>query len=114
MAEKFEGGVPPQEAEKSGHQVEILTKGEKDDAGTLSGKEHLRKPVTITEDQLKRIQDIVRELNVQAFGVDTDEGPTAQDWLDTVQYNLNHASPEKLGLSEDSIKFIEESGLFLN
>lgn len=77
---------------------------------TAPGK---REKINITGDQLERIKGIVRELNAQPFGENEEGGPTEQDWLDTVQYNLNHASAEKLGLSEESIKFIRESGLFL-
>ncbi|MBU1017915.1 hypothetical protein KKA33_02690 [Patescibacteria group bacterium] len=72
-----------------------------------------REAVDITADQRQEIEDVVHELNVAPFGEMEEDGPTPQDWLDTVQYNLNHASPEKLELSEKAIKFIRDSKLFL-
>lgn len=70
----------------------------------------------ISGEEMDAICRIVDELNAQPFGWDEENGPSVQDYLDTVQYNFNHASLEYFTpvLSPKSVEFIrrEKGRLF--
>lgn len=100
------------EAPEEIFRVEVLRMTDEPSDGTISGKRHESVPFEITESLLDEVRAIIDEMNVQPFGWDAEGGPTAQDLVDTIQYNLNHEPVENLGLSDKSVAFIENSGLF--
>lgn len=73
-----------------------------------------REEKSVSKSELAIIDKIISKMGVQRFGWDYEEGPSAQDLLDTVQYVINHGSIEAdyLHLSAGDILFLKTSGFF--
>ena len=106
-----------QEFTAPSYDVEVLDRTDKPSNGTISGYEHVGRPIQVSQEVIEKLDTIIHRINIQPFGWDKDEGPTPQDIIDTIQYNLNHGwdpyeEVDKGMITQEQADLIKNSGLF--